>query len=62
MLFTIPQCTLFSPSVNFYDVAPDDERFMMGRAYQAGGGEEGGGPTVVLVRNFYEVLKARVGN
>ena len=62
-LFTVPGGFLVGPHLNFYDVAPDDERFLMGRTYQGGGPEDdGGGPTMVLVQNFFEVLKARVGN
>ncbi len=62
-LFTIPSGYLFGPSVNFYDVAPDDGRFLMGRNYQGEGAEDGGGgPTLILVRNFFEELKERVGN
>ena len=59
-LFSVPEGTLLSPSVNFYDVAPGDERFLMGRAFQAGGAEGSGGPSLVLVQNFFEELKARV--
>jgi serine/threonine-protein kinase len=41
-----------------YDVAPDDQRFVMARA--AGSGEEAPKPVVVLVNNFVEELKARI--
>ena len=35
----------------------------MGRNYQADGAEDGGGgPTLVLVRNFFEELTERVAN
>ena len=62
-LFTIPSGYLLDVSVNFYDVAPDDERFLMGRNFQVDGAEDGdGGPTLVLVRNFFEELKERVAN
>ena len=62
-LFTIPSGYLLGPGLNFYDVAPDDERFLMGRNYQRDGAEDGGGgPTLILVRNFFEELKERVGN
>ena len=62
-LFTIPSGYLLGAGLNFYDVAPDDERFLMGRNYQGDEAEDGGGgPTLVLVRNFFEELKERVGN
>ena len=62
-LFTIPSGYLLAAGLNFYDVAPDDERFLMGRNYQADGAEDGGGgPTLVLVRNFFEELTERVAN
>ena len=46
-------------NVNFYDVAPGAERFLMGRQYQAGVGEDEG-PKMILVQNFSEELRARV--
>ena len=62
-LFTIPSGYLLGAGLNFYNVAPDDERFLMGRNYQGdGAGDGGGGPTLILVRNFFEELKERVGN
>ena len=62
-LFTIPAGYFLTAGTNFYDVAPDDERFLMGRNPQGdGAGDGGGGPTLILVRNFFEELKERVGN
>ena len=60
-LFTIPPEFFTGPYQNFYDIAPDDQRFLMGRRY-AGEGDDGGTPSFVLVQNFFEELKARVPN
>lgn len=43
----------------FYDVAPDDQRFVLATVAPAEG-EEAVGPGVVLVNNFFEELRARV--
>lgn len=45
-----------------YDVAPDDERFLVGvRVPSAGSNGEGSGlPDVVLVNNFVEIIEERV--
>ncbi len=45
---------------DFYDVAPDDQRFLMARF--AAGVESGDGGRHILVQNFFEELKAKVGN
>ncbi len=41
-----------------HDVAPDDQRFLMLRGVNF----EEGGPELILVENFFEELKAKVGN
>ena len=41
---------------SFYDVNPDDERFMMIRPVGGGAQSE-----LILVQNFFEELRARVG-
>ncbi len=41
----------------FYDVTPDDQRFVMIRRRDAGDASE-----VILVQNFFEELKSKVGN
>ena len=61
-LFTIPPEILVSSGTSFYDVALDDQRFLMGRMYQGGGGESGAAPRYILVQNFFEELKERVPN
>jgi serine/threonine-protein kinase len=48
-----------------YDVAPDDQHFLIGAVVQATSGSTDDGPpppSVVLVNNFVEELKRRVGN
>lgn len=60
-LFTVPEGFLFSTEGGYYDVAPNDQRFLMARAYQ-GEAQEGAGPRFILVQNFFEVLKDRVPN
>jgi hypothetical protein len=45
---------------NVYDLAPDDQRFLVGMtpvAPEVGGAAA---PSVVLVNNFFEELRARV--
>jgi Tol biopolymer transport system component len=57
-LFTNPPRTMSQRITDFYDIAPDDQRFLMGRL-AAGASPDVFG--VVLVQNFFEELKARVG-
>ena len=40
-----------------YDVTEDDQRFVMIRRQEAGGAAE-----LILIQNFFEELKERVGN
>jgi serine/threonine-protein kinase len=46
----------------WYDVSPDDQRFLMARPVQFGGDDEGSQIELILVQNFFEELKARVPN
>ncbi len=46
-----------APLHQFYDVTPDDQRFVMIRNR---GAEEAG--ELIIVENFFEELKAKVGN
>ena len=49
-----------APGADFYDIAPDDQRFLMLRlALTVPGGA--GETRFILVQNFFEVLKERVG-
>ena len=60
-LFTLPPGYRTSETNTLYGVAPDDQRFLMARAYQSES-QENTGPRFVLVNNFFEELRARVGN
>jgi len=60
-LFPIPSDHRVSTTNTLYGVAPDDQRFLMARRYQ-GGSQENTGPRFVLVSNFFEELRERVGN
>ncbi len=46
---------------NFYDITSDDERFLMVRAYEGDADAEGPATEVIVVENFFEELKERVG-
>ena len=64
-LFTLPSEYQTTPVGLQYDVTQDDQRFLMARSYEGAGAEEGDeGETnaFVLVQNFFEELKQRVGN
>jgi len=47
---------------DFYDVAPGDQRFLMGRLVNDGAEESQDLQRLVLVQNFFEELKRRVPN
>ncbi len=57
-LFTIPPGYLTQDSSNFYDVALDDQRFLMVRTYAGEG--EAAATEVIVVENFFEELKEQV--
>ena len=59
-LFELAPEYLRSGVADAYDVAPDDERFLMGRIYQ--GNEESGASSLIMVQNFFEELKRLVPN
>jgi len=59
-LFTVPVDFLLSAAADPFDVAPDDQRFLMARSYTERRGP--GGPAYVLVQNFFEELKRLVPN
>ena len=59
-LFTLGPEYAVSEIGDFYDIDLDDERFLMGRAPGAGGGEES--QRLVVVLNFLEELKLLVPN
>ena len=58
-LFTLPLGTFASEITDFYDIAPDDQRFLMGRLP---GGTISSGDDFILVQNFFEELRQRMGN
>ncbi len=58
MLFTVPDGLLLEGLVAPYDVAPDDQRFLMGRSLF----ESAGSVDNVLVLNWVEELRRRAGN
>jgi serine/threonine-protein kinase len=57
-LFTIPPGFDLAQVATLYDVAPDDERFLMARVYHGGDARRRGAPEIVLVKNFFEELRA----
>ncbi len=59
-LFRLPNEYWVSPTNILYGVAPDDQRFLMARGY-LGDSQEGPERRFVLVNNFFEELRARVG-
>ncbi len=58
-LFSVDQFIL-SGAYTPFDISPDDQRFLMVRA--AGIGDEGPASALILVENWFEELKAKVGN
>ena len=60
VLFTIRPEVLFRQNEQYalYDVAPDDQRFIMLRAVNV----QENKPELILVENFLEELRERVGN
>ncbi len=63
-LFTIgPEYRLggLSGGSDFYDIAPDDQRFLMGR-FAGMAALSGDSRRFILVQNFFEELRERVGN
>ena len=55
VLFPAAQYSL-AANAGIYDVSPDDKRFVMVRAATGGQGTE-----LVVVQNWFEELKGRVG-
>ncbi len=54
-LFTVPNTVRQLANASFYDVALDDERFLMVRQV-----EEAGAPRLILVLNFFGELERLV--
>ncbi len=49
----------FTANYTSFDVSPDDQRFLMTRLV---GAAEGATTAMILVENWFEELKAKVGN
>ncbi len=47
--------------LDFHDIGPDDERFLMLRVSGLGG-DSGGDRRFILVQNWFEELRQRMGN
>ncbi|MEE8147578.1 MAG: hypothetical protein V3T24_08245, partial [Longimicrobiales bacterium] len=60
-LFELPPGTSEGLAAGWYDVTTDDQRFLMARVPQAETGDSDV-PQLILVKNFFEELKQRVGN
>ena len=60
-LFTLPTGYRTATTNTLYGISPDDQRFLMARSYQ-GDSQEGPDLPFVLVNNFFEELRERVGN
>jgi serine/threonine-protein kinase len=61
-LFRFPPGVQSGIARGFYDISPDDQRFLMARPVQFGGDDSGSQVQLILVENFFEDLKARVPN
>ncbi len=60
-LFTIPPEYYVNAGTDFYDVALDDQRFLMGRRLEVealGTGAQ----KLIIIQNFFEELRERVPN
>jgi len=62
VLFPIPPGFDLAQVAGLYDVAPDDQLFLMARVYAGGAGQGRSEPEVILVQNFHEELRERVPN
>ncbi|HSG09295.1 MAG TPA: hypothetical protein VLA36_13120, partial [Longimicrobiales bacterium] len=61
-LFNLPPGVTAVNARGWYDVTPDGQSFLMGRAAQFGGASGGSSAELILVQNFFEELKARIRN
>ena len=60
VLFSVPDGIYFANLSTSYDVTGDDQRFLMARI--AGTGEEQDQGELILIQNFFEELRGRIGN
>jgi len=61
-LFRFPPGVQSGIARGFYDISPDDQRFLMARPVQFGGEDSGSPVQLIMVENFFEILKERVPN
>lgn len=59
-LFTLGPEYLVTEGADFYDVAPDDQRFLMARSARESDGSSGGA-RFILVMNWFTELRDRMG-
>jgi len=61
-LFTLPPGCATAVVQGFYDITPDDQRFLMRRTVRpAGGGEQVDTRRLVLVQNWFQELREKLG-
>ncbi len=61
-LFALETGSIVGASRDLYDITPDDQRFVMIRLALAPASGNDGGTRYILVQNFFEELRERVGN
>jgi serine/threonine-protein kinase len=62
VLFTVPSGCEVSMMSGEYDISPDDQRFLMRRAVQPSEeGDQAGTRRLILVQNWFQELRERVG-
>ncbi len=59
-LFTVGGNYILQTGGSYYDIGPDDERFLMLR-FAGLSGDTGGGGRFILVQNWFEELRQRMG-
>jgi len=62
LLFNLPPGVTAQNARGWYDVTPDDQRFLMARPAQFGTDDSASPVQLIMVENFFEELKARVPN
>ena len=60
VLFSVPEGLYFANNTTTFLITEDDQRLLMARV--AGTGEERSRGDLILIQNFFEELKARLGN
>ena len=62
MLFRVGGEYLVTVVVGGYDIAADDQRFLMRRRVAEAENEAGEPPRLILVQNWFEELRQKLGN